>query len=264
MFSKPQRRAQAAMEFLMTYGWAVLAVLIIIAALNYFGVLNPQRLLPDKCVFTSGVECRDMVAYSDGYLFGGEFLNLTDSEGNKADIKSLSFDLVNGLGETVYVRNISISGEGGFDCMNLQIEDCAEGSAIGVESEKDPDTGDYVPAPYFNAFKDCISLKQFCESEVPTPDGDYLTKLCGPGSVYWPYPVKSIMRWEAGKSFKQVFIPYLEDYIPQSEYISLPCRDMPSEGEKIQADIRVEYYFKDPDFTHIAEGDLYLTVESRE
>ena len=48
-----EKRAQAAMEFLMTYGWAVLVVLLAIGALAYFGVLSPQKLLPERTVFTA-------------------------------------------------------------------------------------------------------------------------------------------------------------------------------------------------------------------
>lgn len=39
------KKSQAAMEFLMTYGWAILVALIVISALAYFGVLNPERFL---------------------------------------------------------------------------------------------------------------------------------------------------------------------------------------------------------------------------
>jgi len=51
------RKAQAAMEFLMTYGWAILVVLVAIAALAYFGVLNPGKLLPRICTIGNGVSC---------------------------------------------------------------------------------------------------------------------------------------------------------------------------------------------------------------
>ncbi|MBI2581336.1 hypothetical protein HYV85_06075 [Candidatus Woesearchaeota archaeon] len=52
-------RAQAAMEFLMTYGWAILVVLVVIMALAYFGVLSPSNLLPEKCTFSAEVYCLD-------------------------------------------------------------------------------------------------------------------------------------------------------------------------------------------------------------
>ncbi|MEK6879907.1 MAG: hypothetical protein AABY22_09885 [Nanoarchaeota archaeon] len=36
------KQGQAIMEFLMTYGWAILAAIIAIAVLAHFGVLNPE------------------------------------------------------------------------------------------------------------------------------------------------------------------------------------------------------------------------------
>ena len=36
------KKGQAAMEFLMTYGWAILVVLIALGALFYLGVFNPK------------------------------------------------------------------------------------------------------------------------------------------------------------------------------------------------------------------------------
>ncbi len=45
------KKGQAAMEFLMTYGWAIVIVLAAIGALAYFGVLSPQKLLPDRTTF---------------------------------------------------------------------------------------------------------------------------------------------------------------------------------------------------------------------
>jgi hypothetical protein len=49
------KKSQAAMEFLMSYGWALLVVLLVIAALAYFGMLNPERFLPDKVNLGSGL-----------------------------------------------------------------------------------------------------------------------------------------------------------------------------------------------------------------
>ena len=50
---------QAALEFIMTYGWAILVVLVAIGALAYFGVLSPDRFLPAKCILQSGIMCVD-------------------------------------------------------------------------------------------------------------------------------------------------------------------------------------------------------------
>ena len=50
-------RSQAALEFLTTYGWAFLVILIMMSALAYFGVLNPSKLLPDRCNFGAEISC---------------------------------------------------------------------------------------------------------------------------------------------------------------------------------------------------------------
>jgi hypothetical protein len=53
------KKAQSALEFLTTYGWAFLVILIMIGALAYFGILDPSRFLPDKCVVTTGFGCTE-------------------------------------------------------------------------------------------------------------------------------------------------------------------------------------------------------------
>lgn len=50
-------KGQTALEFLMTYGWAIIVVLAAIAALAYFGILSPDRFLPDKCTMAPGFFC---------------------------------------------------------------------------------------------------------------------------------------------------------------------------------------------------------------
>ena len=50
------KKGQVAMEFLMTYGWAILVVIAAIGALAYFEVLSPCRFIPDGCLnITSSV-----------------------------------------------------------------------------------------------------------------------------------------------------------------------------------------------------------------
>ena len=60
-------KGQAAMEFLMTYGWAILVVLVAIGALAYFGVLSPEKFLPEKCVIStgSGIFCQEFSATAE-------------------------------------------------------------------------------------------------------------------------------------------------------------------------------------------------------
>ena len=85
------KKAQAAMEFLMTYGWAILVVLLAIAALAYFGVLNPGNLMPSRCTFSgAGLSCIESKV--DG------------TTGN------ITLIIQNGKGEDLNSINVSIGG----------------------------------------------------------------------------------------------------------------------------------------------------------
>ena len=57
-------KAQVSMEFLMTYGWAILVVVIAIGALSYAGILAPEKFLPEKCILStgSGLFCKDFTS----------------------------------------------------------------------------------------------------------------------------------------------------------------------------------------------------------
>jgi len=78
------KRGQTAIEFLMTYGWAILVVMVAIASLAYFGVLNPSRSLPERCLFGNNINCQDSL--------------ITNSGGSGA----LNISILNGLGMTLY------------------------------------------------------------------------------------------------------------------------------------------------------------------
>ena len=56
---KMLRKAQAAMDFLMSYSWAILVVLIAMAALSYFGFFSPDNFLASKCKLPTGFDCVD-------------------------------------------------------------------------------------------------------------------------------------------------------------------------------------------------------------
>ena len=52
------KKSQAAMEFLMTYGWAILIVLVVTAALFFLGVFNPRTT--NFCIATAPFTCTDV------------------------------------------------------------------------------------------------------------------------------------------------------------------------------------------------------------
>jgi hypothetical protein len=44
-----QRKAQSAMEYLMTYGWAILIIAVVLGALFSLGVFSGSNLLGSAC-----------------------------------------------------------------------------------------------------------------------------------------------------------------------------------------------------------------------
>ncbi len=91
--SKRYKKAQGALEFLMTYGWAFLVILVMIGALAYFGVLNPTKFLPDKCTFGTEVTCNQ-----------GEYII-------NAAATAVTAKLVNQFGSNVVVYGGSIESQ---------------------------------------------------------------------------------------------------------------------------------------------------------
>lgn len=55
------RSGQAAMEFMMTYGWVLLVIITITAGLAYFDVFNPSLFLPERCQLGYRVGCNDFL-----------------------------------------------------------------------------------------------------------------------------------------------------------------------------------------------------------
>ncbi|MDO8555865.1 MAG: hypothetical protein Q7R96_01680 [Nanoarchaeota archaeon] len=89
-----QKKGQSAMEFLMTYGWAILVVLIAIGALAYFGVLNPAKFLPSQCILFPGLSCSNF----------------------KVGASTASFVVQNGAGQNLGDLNITISNPNQGSC----------------------------------------------------------------------------------------------------------------------------------------------------
>ena len=89
---KKEVKSQAALEFLSTYAWAFLVIMITVGTLYYFGVFDFSKFLPQKCVFPSQFECIDFSFVA------------TPS-------KQVKFRLVNNLGETIDIKGYSITND---------------------------------------------------------------------------------------------------------------------------------------------------------
>lgn len=75
------KKGQLAMEFLMTYGWAILASIIAIGVLAYFGVFSPSKFQLNQTVqenyTVNGVQyrlllvpCDDKHNFTSGFVSG--------------------------------------------------------------------------------------------------------------------------------------------------------------------------------------------------
>jgi len=96
-------KSQAALEFLTTYAWAFLVIIITIAALAYFGVLSPSKLLPERCNFGPEFQCINYIV--------------------SATSDSIRLKLKNGAGTQINVQSITLSSDGNqISCTKSPIE----------------------------------------------------------------------------------------------------------------------------------------------
>ena len=63
---KENKKSQAAMEFLMTYGWAILIILLIVGVLFSLDIFNPKA--PNNCISVSPIACYDIKLDESGLI----------------------------------------------------------------------------------------------------------------------------------------------------------------------------------------------------
>ena len=61
-------RAQSAMEYLTTYGWAILILGIVLVSLYALGVFNPANFASSQCILNAGFSCLSFFITSNGIL----------------------------------------------------------------------------------------------------------------------------------------------------------------------------------------------------
>ena len=108
---KFNKKGQAALEFLTTYGWAFLAILVMVGALSYFGVFDASKFVPESCKLDGNLEC-------PSYALNSSQLNIR---------------IQNNLMTPIKVTKIRITERG-----NTSFEDAFTGSSsIPKQSEAD-------------------------------------------------------------------------------------------------------------------------------
>ncbi len=87
-----KKKGQAAMEFLMTYGWAILAAIIAIAALAWFGVFSPGRFTPETCSLSPPLGCDEFVITDVAAGSDTIQVMITNGAGDQIDVSSIAID----------------------------------------------------------------------------------------------------------------------------------------------------------------------------
>ena len=90
-------RGQAAMEYLVTYGWALLALFIVIALLISSGAFSASSYAVQECTFQPDLPCPSFMLYKST---------------SGAPNTTLQFSLANGLGFPINITNVTYTATG--------------------------------------------------------------------------------------------------------------------------------------------------------
>jgi hypothetical protein len=123
-------KGQAALEFMMTYGWAILVVLAAIGALSYFGVLDPSRFTPNTCMASSGFSCDGKpVGATDNVIF-----TLSNGVGFDVPLNNNAANLTLGVGLSQHgctIANVNMCPRGTTNCVTPSTI-LADGASVTV------------------------------------------------------------------------------------------------------------------------------------
>lgn len=61
-----KKRGQVAVEFITTYGWALLAILVTLGLFSYFGLFSPDRFISQYCNTGSQITCTEIHLEENG------------------------------------------------------------------------------------------------------------------------------------------------------------------------------------------------------
>ena len=106
-----KRGGQASMEFLMTYGWAILVVIAAIGALAYFGVLDSAKFAPESCTIMPGISCDDFRVTDTGRVE----INILNGKGQ--DLTGVSVSLTSSETEETLCTLTCVEGCSGTDSL---------------------------------------------------------------------------------------------------------------------------------------------------
>ena len=174
-FKNRSPRGQAALEFIMSYGWAMMIALVAMGSLAYM-VSNPKNITPEKCTF-SNFNCI-------GTKFGTEGLKivLINSQPYATSIKSITLPAIAGSSCASDLTNVPTGEKFTISCINIPAT-ITEATKFKVEMKynKSSDASSYdkvsngeVFSKYYNCGGFVISRKY----STGTYDNLYDTTCC--------------------------------------------------------------------------------------
>ncbi len=117
-------KAQYATEVLMTYGWALILISGVFAALFYFDVLSLQDMKPDVCTLSPGLICDEVSVHPNNF----------------------SIKIVNGMGEDVKITSMTFTNKDldGKECSQIMLnKDIANGASEIITVDPCPVSADF-------------------------------------------------------------------------------------------------------------------------
>ena len=105
------KKAQAAIEFLTTYSWAIMIIFLTIGALTYFDIFNTNRFLSERCDTGAQISCMEATVSE-----AGDFqIRLVNNYQVPIEIKSVTVDTSTAnIGTSLAVGGDGIFSVGGL------------------------------------------------------------------------------------------------------------------------------------------------------
>jgi parallel beta-helix repeat protein len=169
------KKAQVAVEFLTTYGWVIVGVIILIAVLLYYGLFDPLRFVSRQCNFEPGLPCTAYKLESNLSSGGATFIvQLSNNLGYDISLPTgailLHVENVGKPGKQTYAGNCSpnlpdiIKKGQTFTCI-VDIPDKDVMPSIGKNIKLQPEL----------SYKNCLTAPDYLTTGDCAPASNYTT-----------------------------------------------------------------------------------------
>ena len=102
-------RSQTALEYLITYGWLILIITIVLAALLVSGIFNLNSLVGNTCAFPADFGCSSTSLASNGLLS----VSIVQDTHSPINITGIACDSNQSLIHLVHISPAAYLGSGG-------------------------------------------------------------------------------------------------------------------------------------------------------